>query len=74
MAARTAAKVLRMMAHRGLMLLMTGEPNGSLSPQIGTALLVVVVVVVEASEIGGMKAGTKGRMQVSSQITMSNQT
>ena len=65
-----AAKVLWMMAHRGLMLLMTGEPNGSLSPQTGTA----PSVVAEALEVGERKAKTKGRMQVSSQIIMSFET
>ena len=52
------------------MLLMTGEPNGSLSPQTGTA----PSVVAEALEVGERKAKTKGRMQVSSQIIMSFET
>ena len=60
MVARTVAKVMRMMARRGLMLLMTGEPSGSLCPQTGTAPL----VVAEASRIGETKAGMKERMQV----------
>lgn len=60
MGVRTVAKVMWMMARQGLMLPMTGEPNGSLCPQTGTARL----VVAEASRIGETKAGTKGRMQV----------
>ena len=70
MAARTAAKAMWMMVHQGLMLLMTGELSGNLSPQTGTAPL----VVAEASEVGERKAKTKGRMQVSSQIIMSYET
>ena len=59
-AARTAARVLWMMAHREPMLLMTGEPNVSSCPRTETAPL----VVVEASKIGKTKAGMRGKMQV----------